>query len=58
MPNIEDILHIKKVFPALLANKVEKMIKAKNSSEEKKKSRVNMITRELLRKQVIISIAK
>ena len=42
----------------MLADEVGKIIKAKNCSERKNKSRVNMTTRELLRKQVIISIVK
>ena len=40
------------------ANEVEKMIKAKNCSEDKKKSKVNMTTRGPSRKQIIIPMAK
>ena len=47
-PNIEDILCIKEAFPLLLVNKVGKMIKAKNSSEGQRKSKINMTTRRLL----------
>ena len=55
--NIEDVLQIKEVFPSLSANKVRKMMKAKNGSEGKK-FRVNMTTREPSRKQVIIPMVK
>ena len=40
------------------ANEVEKVIKAKNSSERQRKLRINMTTRGPLQKQVIIPIAK
>jgi len=56
--DIEDDLCIKEAFPSLSANEVEKMIKAKNSSEGQRKPRINMTTRELSQKQVIIPIAK
>jgi len=55
---VEDILQVKKVFLALLADKVEKVLKIKNSCESNKKPRINMITKELSRKEVIISITK
>jgi len=42
----------------LSADKVEKMLKAKNSRVGNKKPKINMMTRELLRKEVIIPIAK
>ena len=58
LPNIENVLRIKEVFPSLSADKVGKMIKAINGSERKKKPSINMTTRGLLRKQVIVSIAK
>ena len=51
-------MQIKEAFPSLSVDKVEKIIKVKNSSEGEKKPRVNMITRELSRKQVIIPMAK
>ena len=56
--NVEDILRVKEAFPALLANKVEKMLKAKNNREGSKKPRINMTTREPSRKEVIIPMAK
>jgi len=58
LPNIENVLRIKEVFPSLSADKVGKIIKAINGSEKKKKPSINMTTRGLLRKQVIVSIAK
>ena len=56
--NIEDILQVKEVFTALSANKVGKILKAKNSREDSKKPRINMMTREPSRKEVIIPMAK
>ena len=46
------------MFPSLSADEVGKMIKAKNSSEEKKKPRINITTKGPSRKQVIIPMAK
>jgi len=43
--NIEDVLQIKETFLSLSVNEVGKMIKAKNSSEGKKKLRINITTR-------------
>ena len=51
-------MHIKEVFPSLSADEVEKVIKAKNSSEGQKKTRINMTTTRPLQKQVIIPMAK
>jgi len=42
----------------LSADKVEKMLKAKNSRVGNKKSKINMTTRGLSRKEVIIPMAK
>ena len=53
-----NVLQIKKAFPSLSAGKVGKIIKAMNGSERKKKPNINMITRGLSRKQVIVLIAK
>ena len=58
LSHIEDILQVKEAFPALLANKVGKVLKIKNSREGSKKPRINMMTRGLSRKEVIIPIAK
>ena len=55
---IEDILQVKEAFPALLVNKVEKVLKISNSREGRKKPRINMMTRGLSRKEVIILMAK
>jgi len=55
---IEDILQVKKVFPALLVNKVGKVLKIRNSREGSKKPRINMTTRGPSRKKVIIPMAK
>jgi len=51
-------LHIKEAFLSLSADKVGKVIKAKNSSEEQRKPRINMTTRRPSWKQVIIPMAK
>ena len=58
LPNIEDVLQIKEAFPTLLANEVTKIIKAENSSKRQKKSKINMMTKGLSRKQIITSMAK
>ena len=34
LPNVKDVLHIKEVFSTLLADKVTRIIKVKNSGEE------------------------
>ena len=46
------------MFPALLANEIEKVLKIKNNGEDNKKPKINMTTRGLLRKEVIIPMAK
>ena len=56
--HIEDILWVKKAFSALLVNKVGKVLKIRNSGKGSKKPRINMMTRELSRKEVIIPMAK
>ena len=56
--NIEDVLQVKKAFPSLSADKVRKMLKVKNSSKGNRKPKINMTTRGLSRKEVIISMAK
>jgi len=56
--NIEDVLRVKEVFPSLSADEVGKMLKVKNSRVNNKKSKINMITREPLRKEVMIPMAK
>ena len=46
-PNIEDVLRFKEAFPSLSVDEVGKIMKAKNSSEEKKKPKINIMTRVL-----------
>jgi len=55
---IEDIVRVKEAFPALSADKVGKVLKIKNSREGNKKPRINIMTRGLSRKEVIIPMAK
>ena len=52
--HVEEILQTKEAFPTLSANKVGKVLKIKNSSEDSNKPRINIMTRELSRKKVII----
>jgi len=56
--SIEDILQVKEAFPSLSTDEVGKMLKAKNSRVGNKKPKINITTREPLRKEVIIPIAK
>jgi len=56
--NIEDVIQVKKAFPELSANKVGKMLKAKNSNGGTKKPKINMTTRGQSRREVIIPMAK
>ena len=58
LSHIEDILQVKKAFPALSANKVGKVLKIRNNKEGNKKPRINIMTRGLSRKEVIIPMAK
>ena len=58
MFSIEDVLQVNEAFSSLSADKVGKMLKAKNSRVDNKKPKINMITRELLKKEVIIPMAK
>ena len=55
---IEDILRVKEAFPSLSADEVGKILKVKNSSEDKMKLKLNMTTRGLFRKEVIIPMTK
>ena len=55
---VEDILQVKEAFPSLSANEVGKILKVKNSSESKMKPKLNMTTRGLSRKEVIIPMTK
>ena len=58
LSNVEDVLQVKEVFPSLLADEVGRILKAKNSSESKKKPKLNMMTREPSRKEVIVPMTK
>ena len=58
LSRIEDIVQVKKAFPALSVDEVGKVLKIKNSGEGNKKPRINMTTREPSRKEVIILMAK
>jgi len=49
---------VKKAFPTLSANEVEKMFKAKNSGRGTKKPKINMTTRGQPRRKVIIPMTK
>jgi len=56
--SIEDVIRVKEVFPTLSANEVGKMLKAKNSSGDTKKPKINMTTRRQSRREVIIPMTK
>ena len=56
--NIDDVIQIKEAFPSLSADEVGKMLKAKNSGVGIQKPKINMTTKGLLRKEVIIPMAK
>ena len=56
--NIKDVLWMKEVFPTLSADKVEKILKVKNSSISNKKPKINIMTRGPSRREVIISMTK
>ena len=56
--NIKDVIQVKEVFPALSADEVGKMLKAKNNGVGMKKPKINMTTRRLSRKEVIIPMTK
>ena len=55
---IEDIVQVKEAFPTLSVDKVEKVLKIKNSGEGNKKPKINITTRGPSRKEVIIPMAK
>ena len=56
--NIEDVIQVKEAFPALSADKVRKMLKAKNSKGDTKKPKINMTTRGQSRREVIIPMTR
>ena len=49
---------MKEAFPILSADEVGKMLKTKNSGRSTKKPKINMMTREQSRKEVIIPMTK
>jgi len=57
-PRVKGILYIKDTFPKLSADNVGRIIKVTNSNEGQKKPRINMTTKGLSRKQIIIPMAK
>ena len=54
--NVKDIVKIKNIFPKLSANKVSEIHKVINNSSQKDKPRLNITTKDLLRKNIIISM--
>ena len=56
--NIDDIIWVKEVFPTLLADEVGKMLNIKNRRIGTKKPKINMTTRRLSRREVIILMTK
>ena len=56
--NIDDVIWMKEVFPALSADEVGKMLNIKNRRMGTKKPKINMTTRRLLRREVIILMTK
>jgi len=56
--SIEDVIQVKEAFPALSANEVGKMLKAKNSGGGMKKPKINIMTRGQSRREVIIPMTK
>jgi len=58
LSSIEDVIQVKEAFPALSANEVGKMLKAKNSGGGMKKPKINMTTRGQSRREVIIPMTK
>ena len=56
--SIEDVIRVKEVFSSLSADEVGKMLKAKNSSGGLKKPKINMMTKEQSRREVIIPMTK
>ena len=55
VPNISKILELKKNFPSLLVKKIENIYRTINNSG-KVRSKINMITKEPFRKQIIVLI--
>ena len=58
LSNIEDVIQVKEAFPALSADEVGKMLNIKNRRMGMKKLKINMMTREPSRREVIILMTK
>jgi len=58
LSSIKDVIWVKEVFPALSADEVGKMLKAKNSGRDMKKPKINITTRGQSRREIIISMTK
>jgi len=58
LSKVEDILRVKEAFPSLSADEVGKILKVMNSSEGKKKPKLNITTRGPSRKEIIIPMTK
>ena len=55
--NIKEIVKIEENFPKLSSHKVMKIYKVINNMNQKDKSKINMMTKSLSRKQIIISMS-
>ena len=55
--NVNEIIRINETFPELPANKVSEIYKILNNINQNKKSKLNMIMKDLSRKQVIVPIS-
>ena len=58
LSSIKDVIWVKEAFPALSADEVGKMLKAKNSGRDMKKPKINITTRGQSRREIIISMTK
>ena len=56
--NINDVIWVKKAFSALSADEVRKMLNIKNKGMGMKKPKINIMTKGLSRKEIIISMTK
>ena len=57
-PRVDDVLCIKDTFLKLSTDDIRRIIKVMNSNKGQKKPRINITTKGLLRKQIIIPMAK
>ena len=56
--NINDVIWVKKAFSALSADEVRKMLNIKSKGMDMKKPKINIMTKGLSRKEIIISMTK